>query len=640
LGNPNTGKTSVFNLLTGARRRVSNYPGVTVERASGKALWQNRRFEIIDLPGTYSLNAQTPDERIAVDVLRGNRPGEDPIDLAIVVVDADNLERNLFLVSQLRELAIPVVVALTMLDLAERHGQPVDAAALAAKLGLPVVPVQGRTGAGRDALLAAVAAAVGAPCAASGPATAEPPMNTGARYAWCTEIAAACMPRAGAVLSQRRSERLDDVLTHPVLGGVILLVVMGLTFISVFTWAAPLMDAIDGLFAGLADAIRTRVSSGMLASFLADGVVTGVGGVLVFLPQILILIALVTVLEDCGYLARAAFLMDRIMRLFGLGGRSFVPLLSSFACAIPGIMAARTVGASRDRLLTILVAPLMPCSARIPVYTLLVLAFVPQRRLAGIIPLQGLVFASVYAFGVGVAAGVAVLLKKTVLRGETSPFLLELPGYKMPTLRTIVLRLYDRTRDFVTTAGTIILAMSVIIWALGYFPRPAAVAERVRAQLAAEQVLDPETVERAAAGEYLRQSYLARMGRALEPAVRPLGWDWRIGTAVLAAFPAREVVVSTMGIIYNLGPDAGEDSDALHEKLRAAKWPDGSRVFTLPVAISVMVFFALCCQCQATVAVIRRETNSWKWAGFAFTYLTALAYVFALAVYQIGSRLG
>lgn len=640
MGNPNTGKTSVFNLLTGARRRVSNYPGVTVERASGKVLWQNRRFEIIDLPGTYSLNAHTPDERIAVDVLRGNQPGEDAIDLVIVVVDADNLERNLFLVSQLKDLAIPVVVALTMLDLAERHGQPVDAAALAARLGLPVVPVQGRTGAGRDALLAAVAATADAPRAGSAPAAAATPMNAGARYAWCAEVAAACTPRAGAALSQRRSERLDDVLTHPVLGGVILLVVMGLTFISVFTWAAPLMDAIDGLFAGLADAIRARVGSPMLASFLADGVVTGVGGVLVFLPQILILIALVTVLEDCGYLARAAFLMDRIMRFFGLGGRSFVPLLSSFACAIPGIMAARTVGASRDRLLTILVAPLMPCSARIPVYTLLVLAFVPQRRLAGIIPLQGLVFASVYAFGVVVAAGVAVLLKKAVLRGETAPFLLELPGYKMPTLRTIVLRLYDRTRDFVTTAGTIILAMSVIIWALGYFPRPAAVAERVRAQLAAEQVLDPETVERAVAGEYLRQSYLARMGQALEPAVRPLGWDWRIGTAVLAAFPAREVVVSTMGIIYNLGPDAAEDTGALHEKLRAAKWPDGSRVFTLPVAISVMVFFALCCQCQATVAVIRRETNSWKWAGFAFTYLTALAYVFALAVYQFGSRLG
>jgi ferrous iron transport protein B len=282
----------------------------------------------------------------------------------------------------------------------------------------------------------------------------------------------------------------------------------------------------------------------------------------------------------------------------------------------------------------------MPCSARIPVYTLLVLAFVPAQMVAGFLPLQGLVFCAVYVFGVLVAAVVAVTLKKTVLRGESAPFLLELPGYKVPSIRTIALRLFDRTRDFVTTAGTIILAMSMIIWALGYFPRPAGLADAVRADQFAAGVTDEESIARTIDGEYLRQSYLARAGRAIEPAVVPLGWDWRIGTAVIAAFPAREVVVSTMGIIYNLGPDTSEDADALHEKLRAAKWPDGRQVFTLPVAISLMVFFALCCQCQATVAVIRRETNTWRWPAFTFTYMTVLAYVAALAVYQIGSRIG
>ncbi|HRX87108.1 MAG TPA: ferrous iron transport protein B, partial [Phycisphaerae bacterium] len=613
---------------------------------------------------------------------------------------------NLFLASQVLELNMPSLVVLTMVDLAERHGRPVDVARLADRLGIPVIPLNARTGAGRAELLAAIAEAIGAPGAASPLAwpegfeaqaralagamclDAREARNVGTarrlllddeslagahlqrtcgenavqalhacrqalvaarlvpaeieaelRYPWCGDVAADCRASDAAVRRRRKSERVDNLLTHRVFGTLIFIVVMGAVFVSVFSWAAPLMDAVDAGFSALAGAVRSWLGDTVMASFLADGVVTGVGGVLVFLPQILILIALVTVLEDCGYLARAAFLMDRVMRVFGLGGRSFVPLLSSFACAIPGIMAARTVGSQRDRLLTILVAPLMPCSARIPVYTLLVLAFVPARTVLGFLPLQGLVFCAVYGFGVVVAALVAIVLKKTVLRGENAPFLLELPGYKRPSLRTIGLRLFDRTRDFVTTAGTIILAMSVIIWALGYFPRPAGVAQRVQADLAAQGVTEPAAVAHAVDGAYLRQSYLARLGRTIEPVVHPLGWDWRIGTAVLAAFPAREVVVSTMGIIYNLGPETSEDATALHEKLHAAKWPDGSRVFTVPVAVSLMVFFALCCQCQATVAVIRRETNSWKWAAFAFSYMTVLAYVAAFLVYQIGSRI-
>jgi ferrous iron transport protein B len=638
MGNPNTGKTSVFNLLTGARRRVGNYPGVTVDRVSGDAGHDGFTCAVIDLPGAYSLIAHSPDERIAIDTLRGTQSGEPPIDAVVVVVDCDNLERNLFLASQVLELGLPTVIAANMVDVVARRGRRIDFAALSRTLGAPVIPVNGRSGQGRGELIQAMRAVAGGD--RSEPRPAEHPNDSEARYAWCTEIAQACIRQLPGRLANRRSERLDDWLTHRVFGTLLFAIIMGTVFLSVFSWAAPLMDAIDGAFGALAGYVHTHVEGPMLASFLADGVVTGVGGVLVFLPQILILIALITVLEDCGYLARAAFLMDRLMRLMGLGGRSFVPLLSSFACAIPGIMAARTIASPRERLITVLVAPLIPCSARIPVYTLFVLAFVPARTVLGFIPVQGLVFCLVYAFGVVVAGAAALVLKRTLLRDTTDgPFLLELPSYKMPSLRTILLRLYDRTRSFVTTAGTIILAMSIIIWALGYFPRPASLADEVRTELAAEGVTEASEIERAISGTYLRQSYLARMGQWIEPVVKPLGWDWRIGTAVLAAFPAREVVVATIGIIYNLGPDTVEDSKSLHRRLRSATWPDGRKVFTVPVALSVMVFFALCCQCQATVAVIKRETKSWGWAGFAFGYMTVLAYVAALAVYQIGQRL-
>ncbi len=465
-----------------------------------------------------------------------------------------------------------------------------------------------------------------------------PDVESSQRYAWIGELAEECIVRRPP-RERRRSEQIDNVVTHRVLGSLIFCAIMGGIFISVFEWSASLMELVDSVFGTLTEAIHGALGEGVLASFLADGVVAGVGGVLIFLPQILILIGMITILEDCGYLARAAFLIDRLLRTVGLGGRSFVPLLSSFACAIPGIMAARTIESPRERLITILVAPLMACSARIPIYTILVVAFVPEKLVLGFLPLQGLVFAAMYFFGIVVAAIAALILKKTVFRGPEAPFLLELPSYKVPSVRAIVLRMYDRGKDFLVSAGTIILAMSVIIWALLYFPRPAAVEQNVRAQMVQAGVTEEERIDKAVAGAYLRQSVLGRIGHAIEPAVKPLGWDWKIGTAAIAAFPAREVVVSTLGIIYNLGPDEDATSTVLHEKLRAATWPDGRKVFNLPVALSIMVFFALCCQCQATVAIIKRETNSWRWPIFVFSYMTVLAYVAALLVYQVGSRL-
>lgn len=709
LGNPNAGKTSVFNMLTGLRRQVANYPGVTVEKASGIVRHNATQLEVLDLPGAYSLTARSPDEFVVTEILLGHRDDTKPLDAAVVVIDATNLERNLFLASQVLEAGLPTVIALNMTDIAERRGIQIDSGKLADKLGVPVIPIVASTGKGRVALIEAIEKAIGgdkpspicdwpdavnqsvealsAEIAKQNGAT-EPvtpyelrrclldangemerkllthhpdsralaefvsgqrkkikasghsPANLEAeiRYASIADIVSGCLKRTPNT-QPTRSERLDNLLTHRILGTLIFVAVMTITFISVFSWAAPLMDGIEAMFGALAGWVHSALGEGLLATFLTDGVIGGVGSVLVFLPQIMILIALITLLEDCGYLARAAFLMDRVLRVFGLGGRGFVPLLSSFACAIPGVMATRTIECPRERLITILIAPLMACSARIPVYTIFVAAFIPQKVVLGFLPLQGLVFAGMYFFGI-VAAAVAALVFRSVLQGRApTPFILELPSYKKPSIKLILWRSFDRGKVFIQSAGTIILAMSIIIWALLYFPRPADLETKVRGDMQQAGITEPVKIENAVAGEYLRNSYMGRVGKAIEPAVKPLGWDWKIGMATLASFPAREVVVSTLGIIYNLGAGADEESTALRQKLQSATWPDGRKVYNIPVVLSIMVFFALCCQCGGTVAVIKRETNSWKWAAVAFSYMTILAYVGALVVYQVGIRI-
>jgi ferrous iron transport protein B len=447
-----------------------------------------------------------------------------------------------------------------------------------------------------------------------------------------------------------RSDRADRILTHRVWGTALFVLVMSFVFVSIFEWAGPFMDFIEGAFRDLGDLVTgwfagTSLEGGVLQSFLVKGVITGVGGVLVFLPQIVFLFLFIALLEDCGYLARAAFLMDRLLRFCGLSGHSFIPLLSSFACAVPGIMAARTISDRRDRIATIVVAPLMTCSARLPVYALLIAAFVPSAMVLGIFPLQGIVFAGMYFLGILVAVVAALVVKKTLLRGPPSHFVMELPPYRLPSAKTVALRVYDRGKDFAYKAGTIIFAMAIVVWALGYFPRPESIARKYDAERdAAEASLAGEALDARLAeitgresGEYLRQSILGRMGRGVEPVVEPLGWDWRIGTGVIAAFPAREVVISTLGIIYDLGEEAADDKGTLVTRMRKSKWPDGRPVYSLAVALSLLVFFALCCQCGATVATIRRETNSWRWAAFTFTYMTALAWVGAFLTYQIAT---
>jgi ferrous iron transport protein B len=768
VGNPNTGKTTLFNALSGLRQHVGNYPGVTVETKKGQATCAGQPFELIDLPGTYSLAPRSPDEMVAVDVILGQVPGEARPDVVIAIVDASNLDRNLYLTTQLLELGVPVVVALNMMDVAERQGLRIDGEALAARLGVRVIPIQANKGKGLDRLREAIAAAAAAGKVPQGPPFPEaferevaalqqavgenvpaflvrrllldvggyterrlveqagdgvkeqvrqarerlaaagcpvPAVEARSRYNWIREITHDCVHRP-AQRPVTWTDRLDRVLTHKVWGTLVFLVVMFLVFQSIFTWARPLMKAINLGKDALAEVLRPPhglLPTGPLTSLLVDGVLEGVGSVLVFLPQILILFAFIALLEDCGYMARAAFLMDKVMARCGLSGKSFIPMLSSVACAVPGIMATRVIEDRRDRLATILVAPLMSCSARLPVYILMIGAFLTTGYAFWV---PGLVMFAMYAIGMVTAPVVALLLKRTLLRGETPVFVMEMPAYKWPSARLVVRRMVDSGWAFVRRAGTLILASMVLVWALLYFPAGSSYDDRIAQEEASlgdrkaelekkrddlaksrkeikqlERELEdagtgdrPELERRIAAlkaelepvekevkpledveeatnrlrKEWKRQSYLGRLGQALEPAVRPLGWDWRIGVAALASFPAREVVVGTLGIVFQQGKvDSDEVRDAafaeigetdLGVALKEAEWDGqpGRKLFTVPVALSLMVFFALCCQCASTLAVIRRETRSWGWPVFTFTYMTVLAYLGAFVVYQVG----
>ena len=723
LGNPNTGKSTLFSALVGVRQRTGNYPGVTVEKKIGKANFSGNDLQIVDLPGTYSLAPHSPDEMVAVDILLGRRNDVPPPDIAVCIVDASNLTRNLYLVSQVLEIGIPTVIALNMMDVAERKEIDVDVERLQTKLGVPVVPIQANRQLGLEPLKKAILEAssqeeasdrssplpshvqeeVSALQELSSQSNASPLprylverllLDTGylesapiagvddgfreelqksrarltdngqslvvveatARYQWAGEVTHDVVKHGTAPRSL--SDRLDAVLTHRLWGTLIFALMMIIIFQSVFSWASWFMDGISLGLEWLGAMVSSAVPEGALQSLLVNGVIAGVGGVLVFLPQIFILFLFIAVLEDCGYMARAAYLMDRLMSRIGLSGKSFIPLLSSFACAIPGIMAARVIENRRDRLVTIMIAPLMSCSARLPVYALLIAAFIPETPLIGnVLGLQGLTLFVMYILGMVVAVVVAVLLKRTILPGETPPFVMELPSYKIPDARVVLFRMLDRGWAFVRRAGTLIFAVTILVWAAGYFPhRPEPVADLLSQQAGIEQQIQQleatETPDQAAqievlqeqltqveneiAGVYMRNSFMGQAGQFIEPVVAPLGWDWRIGCAVIASFPAREVVVGTLGVIYNLGEDEGTVS--LQKSLQNATW-DGTDqpVFNIPVALSIMVFFALCAQCVSTLAIVRRETNSWGWTVFSFTYMTVIAYVAALVTYQVGS---
>lgn len=700
VGNPNSGKSSVFNRLTGLRQHTANYPGVTVERRIGRGVFGAVALDLIDLPGTYSLSPTSADEKIAVDVLFGRVAGTPRPDAILAVIDSTRLYQGLYLLQQLVALGRPMIVALTMIDAAERAGRRIDFAALEEALGgVRVLPVVATSGRGFAALNAALAQLLAAPpprevlhwpelsraadallaswrpagtdlhrveaerllidvthapaaltaeqCTELGAARgrlfgAEPPLAAEARhrYMW-VRATLARVESAGSGVAVGRAT-LVDWINRPWPGFGLLIVLMFVVFQAVFAWAKPPADLINEGVSAIGVAIESVLPDGVLASFVVDGAIAGVGSVIVFLPQILFLFLFIILMEDTGYLARAAFLVDRAMRTVGLSGQSVIPLLSSFACAVPSIMATRVIPNRRDRIATILSAPFMTCSARLPVYTLLIGAFVPVRSV-GIFNLQGLVMFGLYVIGIVGGVATALLLRSSVLRGENPTFILALPDFRLPNVRTVAMKLLDRARVFLRRAGTVIFMVAAVVWVLTYFPRSPAV-EEIRAAGAAqataalsgaalEQRLDE--LDNQAAADHLAQSWLGRAGQWVEPAFRPLGWDWRISAAVIAGFPAREVVVAVLGTIYAVGGEA--DEQTLAGRLQAATRADGSAVFTLPMVLGLLLFYAWCLQCAATLAVIRRETNSWRWPIFAWCYMTALGYGGALLVYQLGT---
>ena len=726
IGNPNTGKSTLFNALSGMRQRVGNYPGVTVEKKVGNVQLNDISVELLDLPGVYSLCPQSPDELLAIDALLGKIERQAAPDVIINIVDASNLQRNLYLLSQILELGPPVILVCNMMDIASNRNITIDLNRLQEQLGIPVVAMQANRKEGVEDLKEAVlkiAASREIPARkhlAIFPAEFEhevdalderlgkegisrflierllldaggeiertfvagdaslktnlqearerlakvghpmPAMEAVARYEWVSHVLDGVLTHpAKRVL--RLSDRIDRVLTHRLWGTLLLAILMLLIFSAVFQWATFAMDWIGESFDMLGNFTGSHLPDGAFKSLLVDGIIAGVGGVLVFLPQIFILFLFIALLEDSGYMARAAYLMDKLMAKVGLSGKSFIPLLSSFACAIPGIMATRVIENRRDRLTTMLVAPLMTCSARLPVYILLIAAFIPEKQLLGsFVGLQGLTLFAMYLLGIVVAAGAALLLKKTALYGPTPAFVMELPSYKIPSGRLVFRRMFDSGWAFVRRAGTLIFAVAIVVWAAAYYPRNTQETEtvetkqlqKIEQQLVTLRERAAEETERAKletekrilknrlAGAQLRQSYLGRAGRTIEPVVLPLGWDWRIGAAAIASFPAREVVISTLAVIYNVG--SGDDSESLQltEQLKKATWDGSDRpVYSIPVALSIMVFFALCAQCAATLAILRRESGGWGIPAFTFFYMTGLAYVAAWLTYQIGSRL-
>lgn len=703
VGNPNTGKSTLFNNLTGLRQKTANYPGVTVERHTGTVRLPSGDAQLVDLPGAYSLAAHSPDEMVAADVLLG-RINDMPRPAAVlIVVDSANLRRNLFMATQILELNLPVVIALNMIDLAAKRGITIDDKLLAEKLGVEVLPVAAGSNKGTREIEAALDRAIQLPmanrhCLVPGIRAAADELSTSlndvslsrmeieralidkdgaaeqrfinnsspgghdlletirgqlapgssiaalearSRYDWIDTVVNAVEQRS----EQKRGvvDVLDRITSHPLIGAVLFFAIMAVVFQAVFSWAGPIMDAIDLATGYLGAQVAATMPAGALSSLLVDGVIAGVGSVVIFLPQIIILFAFIIFLEDSGYMARAAFLMDRLMRACGLSGQSFIPMLSSFACAVPGVMATRVIPDPRDRLATMLAAPFMTCSARLPVYALLIAAFIPDTTIGGIFNVQGLVLFGLYVLGIAGGIFTAMIMKRFALKGPTPTFLIEIPPYRLPNLKSMAIRLLDRGRIFVKRAGTVIFTVAVVVWALVYFPRPemlfakydtervAAAAQLSGAALATQLAI----LDNREAAELVEQSYLGRAGKSIQPLFAPLGWDWKITAGVIASFPAREVVVAVLGTIYAVGDDVDETDKRLLTRLRNAKNPDGTPVFTVGVAVGLMIFFAFCLQCMATVAIMRRETNGWKWPISAWLYMTSMGYLGALLAYQL-----
>ncbi len=733
-GNPNCGKTTLFNALTGLRAKVGNYAGVTVERKEG-ALKGAEGITILDLPGTYSLSPKSLDEEVSRDILFHRLDDVPAPSLVVVVVDASNLERNLYYATQVIELGYPTILGLNMTDVAEQNGHTVNAAALAKELGVPVLPLIASAGEGVTELSQHIAATLGRrrgdepPAALFGsqPAaftaelsdlsaalvrafpqrwtspqaeallllsddkalatsTAHYPADLcaavtaararleaagvdwrtatiEARYARIADIIAASVTEE-AVPHETVSDKLDRVFTHKFWGLAIFVGLMALMFQGIFTFAQVPMGWIETVVNALGEWVGGLLPPGDLNDLLVKGVIAGVGAVVIFLPQILLLFLFISLLEDTGYMSRAAFLMDRLMSKVGLHGKSFIPMLSSYACAIPGIMAARIIESPKDRLATILIAPLMSCSARLPVYTVLIAACLPDVRWGGVLGLHGLAMLGMYLLGIVGALAVAWVFKKTLLKGQAPLMIMELPTYKRPVLSVTLRHMWDRSQLFLRRAGTIILGINILLWFLATYPKSVEIEGQYSAARAKLEASAPkfatlpndkesearekafraerERLDKEEQGAKLRHSFAGRLGHWIEPAIAPLGFDWKMGIGIVASFAAREVFVSTMSVVYNVGEV--DDSDvgvaSLAQVLKSEKRDDGQSAYTPLVGVTLMVFYVFALQCVSTIAIVRRETNSWKWPLFQLLYMTALAWVMAFVTYQGGRLLG
>ncbi len=638
VGNPNCGKTTLFNGLTGSRYKVANYPGCTVERREGSIqLLGGSCARLFDLPGTYALIGTSADEQIVTKFLRGEIQGCETPDLIVAVVDATNLERNLFLVSELIDAGFPIILAINMMDAAEQAGIKVYGELLSRALDIPVVQITARSKGGFPSLLASISKALAtsntsSKCLAwipedhslkeqllnhkslSAPKLDDATITTIAslRYAWIRSIVEKSVSRPPRPQSASVSS-IDRVLTSKIWGLPIMIGVFGLIFQAIFLWAQVPMEIISTTVEGTSSWLSQILPPGMLTSLITEGIVPGVGNVIIFVPQIAILFFCIGLLEDSGYLSRAAFLLDNFMRRVGLQGRAFIPLLSSFACAVPGILSTRSIPSRSDRLATIMIAPLMSCSARLPVYAVLIAAFIPQKLVWGFVSLQGLTLLGMYMLGIIGACGVAFFLKKLLLWRESSFYVMEMPPLRRPLLKVIIRGVYDSVVSFLKNASTIILACSVVIWFLASYPKP----------------------QEGFKGNPVQASYAGQLGTAIEPAIKPLGFNWEIGIAILSSFPAREVFVTTLSTIYNISDDDDE-----HKGLIATlQERNNEGLFSTLTAISLMVFYVFACQCMSTLAVCKRETGSWAWTLGMFSYMTALAYLASLITYQGGKFL-
>jgi len=616
VGSPNSGKTSLFNALTGSRQKVGNYPGVTVERKEGKLKTPSgKNIRLLDLPGSYSLHAATLDEGVTRDVLLCGHFENFPPSLLVAVADATNLERNLSFVLELKALQIPTILALNMMDLAKRRGLKIDLEILSKELGMPVLPVVATRKKGTEILVKEIEKAL-----IHSPKVEErvskkneeriphstPKEQLKARYQKIDQVLRKATLKD--LEPARWTDRLDRVVLHPFIGTILLYVILAMLFQAIFNLAVYPMDGVEWGIGKISIFVSGLLPEGWFHSLVVDGVIAGVGAVIVFLPQILLLFFIILFLEDTGYMARAAFLMDRHMRRVGLHGKAFIPLLSSFACAIPGIMASRTIEHKRDRTITILIAPLMACSARIPVYTLLIAAFIPNTAIWGPIRLQGLVMLGLYLFGAFFALVVAWILRKLFFRGPDPVFLLELPTYKWPSLKNVLIGMWERGKIFLRRAGTIILAASIVIWVISSYPKP-----------------PPDTPSDINPIHY---SIAGRVGKFIEPAIKPIGFDWTIGIALFTGVVAREVIVGSLATIYAV--EAGEEGRTIKNLSQIVK-----ERWSLATGLSLLIFFVFAMQCLSTLIVVRRETNSWRWPVFMFTYLTALAYGASFLTYHL-----